>query len=308
MENILLKGEDFEKLLGEKLSDRVKNKIDRYELAFFPITKEEEHFALIKIMDVLLDPNLMYSGPHRLKQWEKGWEQNLSEFSASKKTDDISPHYFGKYDINRLSQTFVKAASPNYERNTLYAVLDYIFDKYAKSTENIYEFGCGTGHVLLKARETNPRANLFGLDWVKSSQKILKEMSGIGIVNNIKPYHFDFFNPDNSIKIEKDSLVLTVMALEQVGENHKKFVSYLLKNKPGICIHIEPVEELLDEHNLLDNLSIKYARKRNYLKGFLTYLRKLESEGKIKIHEAKRTNVGSFFIENSSMVVWSPIK
>ena len=307
MKKVLIGHQDIARLFNDKLSDYVKNKIFEYKLIYSPLEKEEEEQVLIKIIDTLLDPFLVYSGPHRLKQREKGWGQNLAELNEEKTTGAIFPHYHGKYEINRLNQNFIKGISPNYERNMLYVILDYVFDKYFRDAKNIYEFGCGTGHNLLKVREVNPSANLFGLDWAKSSQKIIKQMADTGLANNIKGYNFDFFKPNAKIKLADNSAVYTVAALEQIGSNYKAFVSYLLKNKPALCIHIEPIAELLDEKKLIDNLSIKYFRKRNYLNGYLDYLRKLEKEGKIKILEAKRTYVGSLYIEGYSIVVWKPI-
>ncbi len=307
MKKVLISYRDIEKLFKDKLSDYVKNKIAGYKLAYCPLSKREEERVLIKIIDTLLDPFLVYSGEHRLKQWEKGWGQNLTELNKEKTTDAIFPHYHGKYEINRLNQNFVKGVSPNYERNMLYVILDYVFDKYLRKFENIYEFGCGTGHNLLRVREVNPTANLFGLDWAKSSQKIIKQMTDSNLVKNIQGYNFDFFKPNKKIRLLKNSAVYTVAALEQVGTNYKTFVSYLLQNKPALCLHIEPIAELLDENRLIDNLSIKYFRKRNYLEGFLNYLRKLEKEKKIKIIEAKRAHIGSLFIEGYSLVIWKPL-
>ena len=201
MEKVLIGHQDIARLFNDKLSDYVKNKISEYKLVYSPLEKEEEEQVIIKIIDTLLDPFLVYSGPHRLKQWEKGWGQNLAELNKEKTTNAIFPRYHGKYEINRLNQNFVKGISPNYERNMLYVILDYVFDKYLRGVENIYEFGCGTGHNLLKAREVNPSANLFGLDWAKSSQKILKQMADTGLEKNIKGYNFDFFKPNVKIKL-----------------------------------------------------------------------------------------------------------
>ena len=307
MKKISIDYKDIEKLWNEKLSDYVKQKIAGYKLVYSLLSKNEEEQVFIKIINTLLDPFLVYSGPHRLKQWEKGWGQNLTELNASKTTDAVFPHYHGKYLVNRLNQNFVKGVSQNYERNMLYVILDYTFDKYLRKFENIYEFGCGTGHNLIRAREVNPTANLFGLDWAKSSQKIIKKMADSGLTKNIKAYNFDFFKPDKKIKLAPRSAIYTVAALEQVGTNYKTFVSYLLNNKPSLCIHIEPIAELLEENRLIDNLSIKYFRKRNYLEGFLDYLIKLETEKKIKIIEAKRTYIGSLFIEGYSLVIWKPL-
>lgn len=307
MEKVPITHKTIEKLFKDKLSDYVKNKIAGYKLVYSPLNKNEEEQVFIKIINTLLDPFLVYSGPHRLKQWEKGWGQNLTELQKEKTTDSVFPHYHGKYGVNRINQNFVKGVSPNYERNMLYVIADYVFDKYLRKFENIYEFGCGTGHNLLRAREVNPSANLFGLDWAKSSQKIIKQMADANLVKNIKGYNFDFFNPNNKIKLAPHSAIYTVAALEQTGSNYKKFLSYLLQNKPALCLHIEPIAELLDENRLIDNLSIKYFRKRNYLNGFLQYLRKLEKEKRIKIIETKRTYIGSLFIEGYSIVIWKPI-
>jgi hypothetical protein len=125
--------------------------------------------------------------------------------------------------------------------------------------------------------------------------------------NNIHGFNFDFFKPDHSFKLDKNGAVITISALEQTGIKFNRFVNYLLKNKPEICIHIEPIYELLDDNNLMDFLSIKYIQKRNYLWGFLDHLRKLESKGKIKIIKAQRTYIGSLFVDGYSVIVWRPI-
>ena len=100
--------------------------------------------------------------------------------------------------------------------------------------------------------------------------------------------------------------MFTSSSLEQTGNDYKNFVNVIIKNKPEICVHIEPVDELLDPKKLPDYLSIQYFNKRKYLNGFLNYLRELESKGKIKIIEAKRTNSGSLFVDGHSLVVWRP--
>ena len=118
--------------------------------------------------------------------------------------------------------------------------------------------------------------------------------------------NFDFFEPDDSLMLNSNSGVITVAALEQVGSSHKDFVQFLLRNKPSIVLNIEPISELLDASNALDSISIDYFKKRNYLDGYLSYLRQLESLGEVRICEAKRSYFGSLFIEGYSIIVWSP--
>lgn len=257
------------------------------------LNKKEEEAVIIRILETLLDNSIPFSGAHRHKQWEKGWGENLE-------SGDITPKYFGKYPVQRLNGKFIKGIGKNYERDMLYTIVDSMAKKYLSKAKDVYEFGCGTGHNLWIIKEVNPKAKLHGFDWAKSSNKIVKAMGFDG-------QNFDFFNPP-AIKLEKDSAVYTVAALEQTGRNFKKFVSYLLKNKPSVVVNIEPMPEMLDSTKLIDYLSIKYMHKRNYLRGYPDYLEALEKQGKIKILEKRRSGIGSLFIDGYSIIVWKPIK
>jgi hypothetical protein len=256
------------------------------------IGKKEEESVIIHILETLLDNSVPFSGAHRHKQWEKGWGENLE-------TGNMLPKYFGKYPVQRLNGKFVKGKGKNYEVDMLYTLVDKLAKKYLSKAKDVYEFGCGTGHNLWRIKEINPKAKLHGFDWAKSSNKIVTSMGFDG-------QNFDYFKPSN-IKLEKDAAVYTVASLEQVGDKFKPFVSYLLKNKPSVVVHIEPMPELLDSTKLIDYLSIKYMHKRKYLRGFPDYLEELEKKGKIKILEKRRSGIGSLFIDGYSIIVWKPI-
>lgn len=257
------------------------------------LSKKEEDEVIIKIIEVLLDPSLPFSGKHRRQQWEKGWGENL-------KSGDITPGYFGKHRVNRINQKFVIGNTKKFEQNMLYSIIDELAWKYLADKKDIYEFGCGTGHNLLRVKKIAKKARLHGFDWTKSSNAIVKKLG-------FDAKTFDFFEPDSSIKLEPNSAVYTVAALEQVGTRFERFLKYLVKNKPSIVVHIEPIPELLDQTNLLDYLSIKYMKKRKYLNGYLDTLRIMEKNGLIKILEARRSGIGSMFIDGYSIIVWKPI-
>lgn len=297
---------DFEKMFKEKLSPYVKNKIKGYNFIYSNISENERDKYLKKIMETLLANFIVYAGKHRHKQWEKGWGQNLTELKIKKDINAISPHYFGKYDIIRINQKFIKVLSKNFERDSLAIIINWLADKYMRKANSIYEFGCGTGHHLQKIREINSKANIYGLDWVKSSQEIIRKVAKQISDDKLFAHQFDFFNPDNNFELDKNSIIYTVAALEQVGDKYDKFINYIIKNKPKLCIHIEPIEELLDKNNLLDYLSIEYFKKRKYLSGFLNKLRQLEKSNKIRIIKAQRTYIGSLFIDGYSVIIWSP--
>lgn len=257
------------------------------------LTKKEEELAVIQILETLLDNSIPFSGAHRHKQWEKGWGENLE-------SGNLIPKYFGKYPIQRLNGKLVRYDDKNAEVKMLYSLIQKLAKKYLSKAKDVYEFGCGTGHNLWVVKGINPKARLHGFDWAKSSQKIVNAMGFDG-------QNFDYFNPNNKIKLEPNSAVFTVASLEQTGTNFKKFVSYLLKNKPSIVVNIEPMPEMLDSTKLIDYLSIKYMHKRNYLRGYPDYLEALEKQGKIKIIEKGRSGIGSFFIDGYSIIVWKPI-
>ena len=186
-------------------------------------------------------------------------------------------------------------------------ILEWLFEKYATQASSVYEFGCGTGHHLLRLRALNHSAKLYGLDWAEASQKIIEEMVAKGIAKDIVGRKFDFFNPDESFVLDDNSVAYTVGALEQVGSNHEKFIEYLIKNKPRVCFHVEPVGELLDDTNLLDYLTKEYYKKRNYLSNFIGHLTTLEKEGKIVIQKAMRTYMSGSLLTEYVVVVWAPI-
>lgn len=96
--------------------------------------------------------------------------------------------------------------------------------------------------------------------------------------------------------------------MEQIGVNFKKYVNFLIKNKPKLVINIEPINELMDKTLILDYLSVKYSQKRNYLEGYYSYLKTLEKKKSIKIIEVKKSHFGSLYINGYSIIVWKFIE
>jgi hypothetical protein len=293
--------EDFSEVFGEPLSRYVAERAGKYEFQYQRLTEPERDDHILQVIDVLLRFPHIPAGEPRRDQWQAGWEAHLHDPRG------YIPAYFGKYPVVRWRQDYIKPVSPYFEYNSLAIIQDWLFDKYFRTAKAVYEFGCGTGHNLPGVRRVNPDAVLWGLDWVPASQALLEKIGKSGYLENYKAAHFDFFSPFCGFELEPGAAVFTCAALEQTGDRYVPFVQYLLEQKPEICIHIEPIGELLDERNLLDYLSLQYARKRDYLSGFLSYLQVLEAEGRLKIEKAQRTYIGSLFIDGYSVVVWKPL-
>ena len=295
--------EDIENILDYKLSNKLKNIIEQFDLRYETISQKEKENYVLNVVKVLLS-DVVQSGKHRINEWENGWKENLIEFKNSKNINSLIPKYHGKKRFVHWKQELVNPLVDDFDYKIHLCFVDAILEKYLDSeTENLYEFGCGPAYHLIRISQNYPNLSLYGLDWTKVSQEIIKQTNQI-LNTKINCNNFDFFNPNYDIDIKDNSAVMTIAALEQTGKNYKNFIDYLLVKKPKLCINIEPISEVFEEDNLIDFLSVKYFEKRNYLNSYVTYLQELEKENKIKILDLRRTYAGSYFIEGHTLVVW----
>lgn len=298
---MLITPEEFSRVTGEVVTDEIAKMITDMCLEFEELNQEEYDESLSHL-EKALTSNLKVSGPDRRNDWETGWAENFDVVDQR----SLTPKYMSKFSIVRWDDRLVKSKSSNFEYNMLVLIQMCVFNKWFKKVESIYEFGCGTGHNLLRAHQVNRNAKLYGLDWAESSQLLLKKINDKNILP-CRGYNFDFFNPNFDIDLDTNSLIYTFAALEQVGSNFDQFLDYIVAKNPNLCVHIEPIVELMDPNVTLDKLCIDYCNKRNYLKGFLSAVQDLERKGQAEILEVKRNTIGSFYIEGYSQLVWRPI-
>ena len=297
---------DISDILGFDLPSSMAETIEKFDLRYNHLTDKQMNDYLISVVDILTG-DIVKSGAHRIDDWEKGWGENLEMYRQSRDINSLIPKYHCKNRYVRWMGKIVNPITPAFDYKIHICFIDAIIHHYlGDEHKSVYEFGCGPGYHLLRLRESRPDLNITGLDWTKSSQELIGEISK-SLLKPISAHNFDFFKPDYNIHLEKDSIAYTVAALEQTGSNYIKFIDYLLDKKPNLCINMEPIAELLDESSLIDNLSVKYFKKRSYLHEYLKHLEWLESIGKIKIIDKRRIWSGSYFIEGHSLVVWKPL-
>jgi SAM-dependent methyltransferase len=276
------------------------------------LSDSERDDLLDHIESLILSGEFKVSGPHRKPDWEAGWGENLANLASAESSDvefELLPKYFGKSNFVRIGGVHVSSPSSDKLESELLSVLVdslVLFVKQTYLAESVYEFGCGTGHHLVRLRRIMPEAKLVGLDWAESSQKILAQIS-----RNLKDpalvgENFDFFSPNTNLVVNDRSIFLTVASLEQVGHSFGPFLDFVLKAKPSVVVHVEPIEELLGVSRE-EELSKVYFKKRGYLTGYLSALLELEAKGQLRIVAAERTGLGSLFIEGYSVIVWEPI-
>ena len=297
--------EDLENILNIKIDDTLKKQIEDLDLKYRDLTQEERDSYILHNINILTN-DIVVSGKHRINEWESGWEENLNLFKSSKNINDLIPKYHGKNRIVKWMGDVVMPLTENFDYKIHICFVDAIVRHYLNDVTNIFELGCGPAYHLVRLNQYNKKINLYGTDWATSSQKIINSINEI-LDLNITPINLDFFNPNYEIEIPENTGVYTVASLEQIGEEYKKIVDFIIDKKIKICVHMEPIGEILDDDKLIDYLSIKYFEKRNYLKGYLTYLETLESQGKIEIINKQRIYSGSYFVEGHSLIVWRPI-
>ena len=297
--------QDFEKCFGRPVSEHVRKQINKHDFSYCDVS-DEEHQRLVIFCIESLKKDLKVCGSHRQEEWQRGWSENWHSFQKSEDLNDLFPKYYTNEEdiVLRFNGKLIRPKSPKFELNTHKVIVSHVADLFMRDVSAVYDFGCGTGQNFLPIRAVNPNAKLIGADWAPASGKIiskLRETKEIRCEFSL----FDFFNPDKDLKIQPNSAVITVAALEQVGKNFDKFLSYLLESKPEICIHIEPIIEFLDpDNNLLDYCMYHYMKKRNYLDGFYEKLKNLERDSIIEIISAKRVKLGGFWTEGLSIIVW----
>lgn len=299
---------DFEDLFGEPLGTlfpECRELVESLDFRHDVLQGSSREDVFLRVLTTL-DQDLEAAGKHRKQRWEDGWGENLSDFQhTGYDLAALVPKFVRPHEIIRLREEYIRPYSHQFEVNFVKVLRHWMFKKWFHSVDNIYEFGCGTGHNLVDAAFLFPGRLLYGLDWSQASQAILRLMNtqhGFNIVGR----EFDMLDPDESFSLGPRSGVFTIGAMEQLGCEYHAFLNYILAQRPQICVHVETLYELYDQTVLFDYVAAKYLEKRKYLRGFLETLEALERERRIQILGTART-FGSLYHDGYSLVIWKPL-
>lgn len=297
---------DFAQLFGakeEELSVKCKTLIEEMDFRYQIVSDEERDQLILSILKRISSDELKVSGEERKYDWEKGWAENLERFNKIPDIQSLIPGYFRPYQILRLNHKYIKVFNPKFEINFYTIFRYYLFEKYLKDFDPIYEFGCGTGIGLVILAQVFPEKKIHGLDWVNSSKKLVDKIA-LMYGYNLTGHLFDMFHPDYDIEIPNNSAFITFHSLEQLGNNYEQFLQFIIQKRPMLCLNVEPIIELYNKDNLIDYLALMYHKKRGYLANYLTRLKQIEKEGKIAILNIHRVPFGSMYHEANSIIVW----
>lgn len=298
----------FLKILNIELSNSdnilFKKKFLQKNFKYRYLTTKEFDLFLNNYFLKLKNNSFTKSGKIKKKSWDKGWKENYLEYKKTKNEKDLIPKFVRSKLPVRINGEFILPNSKSFETDLYTFCLEIVLKKYLNySIKNLYEFGCGSCHNLIKIKKLYPNLNIYGSDWSIWSTKIISEINRNNIKYNLKSFKLDMFNPNLKLKIQKNSAILTVGALEQLGKNFKTFINFLIKNKTKICFHFETINEFYNNSTMSDRLTLEYLNQRNYLKNFYTYLLYLEKKNVIKIINKRRV-FGSQYHEGYSLLVY----
>ena len=289
------------------IKDATKSLIQRHDFSYREIVGDERDKLILEVLKRIDRDQQVIGAEERKEVWHKGWDANLQEFLSSNfALEALVPKFIRPGQPVRLKRSFVLPNNPDFELRFVEVVRSWIFEEFFAPFSNVYEFGCGTGFNLVALAQRFPDKKLFGSDFVQSSVDLVN-----GIARqyklNLSATLFDMISPNPAYRILPSSALFTFGAIEQLASRFEGFVAFLLKQKPALCLHIEPTLELYDDAQLIDFLAIKFHRKRGYTAGFLPMLQGLAAEGRVEIKRVKRLYFGSLFMEGYSLIVWRPL-
>jgi len=242
------------------------------------------------------------------KKLEVDWQDDWFSVLQNLRTNDdnvksiIRPKWFRESAFVNIQNCLSLTETPYVDWEYQLITRQMLFYTHLKDIENICEFGSGSGTNFYLINEILQNKNFILSDISVTSLKIIEELKRKLNRNNLIYSNIDI-EQDIDLQLPDNTAVITTSVLEQIGDNYKNFINFILKEKPQIVINVEPIVELLDSKNGFDNVMNLYCEKRKYLAGYLTELEKLEKQKKIKIIMKKRTMVSGTFIENS-VLIW----
>lgn len=301
--------DDFASLFGcgrEELPGRCHDLIASHDWRYVPIEGEALDDIARELLDRIRQRNFSIVVPEDKSRWIRGWSENLADFLASKgDAESLAPRYIRPNMPIRLFRRFVRPRESRFELNWYRVFQEWLFRKYFRSFDVIYEFGCGSGINVARLAEMFPEKKIVGLDWAEPACEIINSMRQLRGWNT-EGRLFDFFNPDEGLTFAPNSIVFTVGALEQTSTRHAAFIDFLLRKKPALCLFIEPIYDWYDPANLADHFAIRIHDTRNFWKGFPEHLATLARQGRVEIIKQKRADFGSLLLEGYSQNIWRP--
>jgi SAM-dependent methyltransferase len=308
MNDILRYGtEDFARALDANESERgtIAEEVAKYDFAYRTLDQSERDSVILNVLQRL--DSFTKVGAHRDDIWESHWSESKLRFlDSGGDLSALDPTFTGAHSVIRLHGDYARPDSAQFERRWFRVMRRWLFERYLPGAKCLFEFGCGSGFNLAAAAQLFPELTLVGLDWSSSAVGIVEEIARMHGFN-LKGARFDFFNPDHDMSLGRDTVVTTFAALEQTGAHFVTFAEWLLERRPRLVLSVEPILDFYDPDRLFDYLAIRYHTHRDYLNGYLGWVRAKAKAGDVEILASLRPGFGSLYHEGYSVLAWRPV-
>lgn len=305
-----LSADGFEDLIGlerGKLAPEARFMASGCNFDFEELSEDEASAVAGGVVSHLLVADYVPAGDGRRGNWEGFWNEEAERTQDDLPEITLMPSYLQrKCEPLRLAGRYVRPASPWFERDFLRVLRAHLFSRFvyplAEAVElEVWELGAGSGHNLVALKKQIPTVRTVSTDWSRSALAL----AGRHVDNSIA---LDMLDPNKTGTIPRlPCAFLSVGALEQLGGRWGSILWWMIRSRPSLCLHVEPIEELYDPMDVLDGLAASYHRKRGYLTGFLPALRELERVGRVEVIEVRRVRFGSLYHDGYSTIAWRPL-
>ena len=299
--------DDFMRTFGAWESERraIAEEAGAYDFRYRRLDQADRDRVILGVLEKLAQFTVV--GEHRSDIWESCWSGAKKAFLEAKgDLNALDPEFMGSHPIIRLHGDYARPEDPKFETHWFRVMRRWLFTRFLTGASAVMEFGCGSGFNLAAAGQMFPGIALTGLDWSQSAVELADHI-GQSQGFNLKGRRFDFFNPDNEVPVDSDTVVMTFAALEQTGPRCTIFAEWLLTRRPRLVLSMEPIVEFYDPASLFDLLAIRYHTHREYLKGYESWVRKQAAAGRVEIVASFRPGFGSLYHEGYSVLVWRPV-
>ena len=238
--------------------------------------------------------------------WEQVWARVAEDFERTGDVASLRPPFIRSFQPVRFNGEFRWMEDPDWEWHWWECLRRFVFEEWLADCPTVVEYGCGSGHNLAAFAQVDPSKEYFGLDFSESAARLVirvgreKGWRLRGLVADVRSAL--------NWQLPVGAGVLTVGALEQTGDDWTAFMEDLIRQRPAIVVHVEPIVEWLDPTNLVDYAAIRHMGARGYWSGFPAWMEEREREARVEVVHRYRTGVGSLWIEGYNLFVWKPGK
>lgn len=236
------------------------------------------------------------------------WKKLLDSFSKEKEIKKIDENFFNKkiliYYKNKYN--LIKFSRSKDIQAKIY--YDYIKNFFNKE-RSVVEIGSGYGSIIFRLMKMKKIKNCFfySLDNSINAIKIVKKIKRNNNIKNLKAEFCDLYKGKSKAKIPKNAIIYTSYCLHYGKKISNKFIEYILKLKPSLVFHFEPIYELYKNDKTKSSKLIKnYFKFNDYSRNLLSMIKKYEKKRKIRIIKIKKNLISPNIFLPISLIIWRP--